>query len=106
VALNPAGIIPYYSQLPTIDMLGLNNVYIAHAGKRDYSLWYAHQAGDGAYVLSQKPNIIIFTGLTLSAEPGDFISDQEIWASQDFKANYKLTEWSGIGYVYMRQNGK
>ena len=106
VALNPAGIIPFYSQLPTIDMLGLNNVYIAHEGKRDYSLWYAHQAGDGAYVLSQGPNVIIFTGLTLSAEPGDFISDREIWASPDFKDNYELTEWAGIGSVYIRKDAK
>jgi arabinofuranosyltransferase len=37
VALNPAGIIPYHSQLPTIDMLGLNDVYIAHYGNRDHS---------------------------------------------------------------------
>jgi len=106
VALDPAGIIPFYSQLPTIDMLGLNNVYIAHEGKRDHSLWYAHQAGDGDYVLTQKPGIIIFTGLTLSAEPGDFISDREIWASAEFQNDYELVDWPGIGFVYARNNNK
>jgi hypothetical protein len=102
VALNQAGIIPYYSQLPTIDMLGLNDVHIAHSGKRDYTLWYAHQAGDGEYVLSRKPDIIIFGGLGPSIEPGEFISDQEIWASDIFRNEYVLTEWIGIGYVYNR----
>lgn len=106
VALNQAGIIPYYSQLPTIDMLGLNDVHIAHSGKRDYSLWYAHQTGDGAYVLSRKPDIIIFSGLKLSAEPGDFISDREIWASDQFKNEYELVEWNGIGFVYVRKSDK
>jgi len=106
VALNQAGIIPYYSQLPTIDMLGLNNVEIAHNGKRDYSLWYAHQAGDGAYVLSQKPDIIIFSGVNLSAEPGAFISDREIWASAQFKNEYEKVEWQGIGFVYIRRSNK
>jgi hypothetical protein len=106
VALNQAGIIPYYSQLPIIDMLGLNNVHIAHNGKRNYNLWYAHQAGDGDYVLSQKPDIIIFSGDTLSSEPGNFISDQEIWSSDQFWKEYTLLEWPGIGYVYARKKDR
>jgi arabinofuranosyltransferase len=106
VALNQAGIIPYYSQLPTIDMLGLNDVHIAHYGKRDYTLWYAHQAGDGEYVLSQKPDIIIFGGRGLNAQPGEFISDKEIWASQQFHNEYVLTEWEGIGPVYVRKESQ
>lgn len=104
VALNQAGIIPYYSQLPTIDMLGLNDVHIAHNGKRDYKLWYAHQAGDGDYVLSLQPDIIIFGGRGLNAQPGEFISDREIWASEQFKTEYVLTEWPGIGPVYVRKD--
>lgn len=106
VALNQAGIIPYYSQLPTIDMLGLNDVYIAHHGKRDYRLWYAHQAGDGDYVLSRKPDIIIFGGRGLNAQPGEFISDREIWASEQFQNEYVLTEWEGIGPVYVRKDSQ
>jgi hypothetical protein len=77
VALNPAGIIPYYSELPTIDMLGLNDEYIGHFGKRDYTLDFGHQAGDGYYVLSREPDVILFGG-GVSAKPGDLISDREI----------------------------
>ncbi len=106
VALNQAGIIPYYSQLPTIDMLGLNDAHIAHHGKRDYRLWYAHQAGDGDYVLSRKPDIIIFGGRGLNAQPGEFISDREIWASEQFQNEYLLTEWEGIGPVYVRKDSQ
>jgi hypothetical protein len=106
VALNQAGIIPFYSQLPTVDMLGLNDVTIAHRGKRDYTLWYAHQAGDGEYVLSREPDIIIFGGRGLNAQPGKFISDREIWASEQFQTEYVLTEWEGIGPVYVQKDGK
>jgi len=87
-------------------MLGLNDVHIAHYGKRDYTLWYAHQAGDGEYVLSQKPDIIIFGGRGLNAQPGEFISDKEIWASQQFHNEYVLTEWEGIGPVYVRKESQ
>lgn len=105
VALNPAGIIPYYSKLPTIDMLGLNDLYIAHAGKRDYALPYGHQAGDGTYVLSRKPDIILFSG-ALNKKNGPYISDREIWKSPQFKKEYSMVEWPDIGYAYVRINGK
>jgi hypothetical protein len=100
VALNAAGIIPYYSQLATIDMLGLNDIHIAHQGKRDKELRYGHQVGDGLYVLSREPDVILFGGL--ARKPGSFISDQEIWHSPQFQANYDLQEWQGIGYAYVK----
>jgi len=101
VALNPAGIIPYYSELPTIDMLGLNDAYISHYGNRDYSLDYGHQAGDGKYVLSRKPDVILFGG-GVSRTPGDLVSDREIAQNSDFKTLYKKTTWPGIGTAYLR----
>ncbi|MFQ5417937.1 MAG: hypothetical protein ACE5FL_12925, partial [Myxococcota bacterium] len=59
VALNPAGSIPFYSELPTIDMLGLNDEHIAHRGARNRKQRFGHQAGDGAYVLSRRPDVIL-----------------------------------------------
>lgn len=103
VALNPAGIIPYYSGLPTIDMLGLNNRAIAQQGKRDYRLPFGHQAGDGKYVLSRRPGVILFGG-SLSKQPGGFISDQEIWSSHEFHENYAPVDWAGIGTAYIRKD--
>ena len=101
VALNPAGIIPFYSELPTIDMLGLNDEYIAHAGKRDFSLDFGHQAGDGAYVLTQKPDVILFGG-GVSAKPGALISDREIAEHPEFSSLYQPVIWPGIGTAYIR----
>ncbi|HEY8171731.1 MAG TPA: hypothetical protein VIH21_01490, partial [Dehalococcoidia bacterium] len=59
IAIGPAGAVPYESQLPTIDMLGINNEHIAH---RDLPLGRfaaGHEKYDSQYVLSQAPDIII-----------------------------------------------
>ncbi|HZM00256.1 MAG TPA: hypothetical protein VFD43_08395 [Planctomycetota bacterium] len=102
VALNPAGMIPYYSGLPTIDMLGLNDPAIAHHGKRDYSLVYGHQAGDGLYVLSRRPQVILLNSLPAPV-PSHCISDQELWASPEFHAAYAVERWPGIGDAFIRK---
>ena len=103
VALNPAGIIPYYSGLPTIDMLGLNDRHIAHYGRRDRQLRFGHQVGDGHYVLSQEPDVILLG----SRRPGQThprVSDREIWASEEFHNNYIRADWEGIGTAYIRRS--
>ncbi len=98
IAISPSGIIPYYSELRTIDMLGLNNEFIAHSGKRDRNLVYGHQAGDGIYVMSQEPCLLILTGQK-GKKAHNFVSDREIWNSEDFKLKYTPIElpenWTG-----------
>ncbi|MCI0413037.1 hypothetical protein L0222_09580 [bacterium] len=103
VALNAAGIIPFYSELPTIDMLGLNDPYIAHHGKRDRRLDFAHQAGDGAYVLSRKPHVILFSGSLARLPSPKVIGDMEIWSSKEFHENFEMQKWPGIGFAYVRK---
>lgn len=103
VALNPAGIIPYHSRLPTVDMLGLNDEYIAHRGRRNRRLRFSHQAGDGEYVLSRRPDVILL-GSALQKSPAPFISDREIAASPEFRRDYVRTEWPGIGFAYVRRD--
>lgn len=60
IALNPAGAVPYYAERKAIDMLGLNDVHIAH-GKTESmgSRKAGHEKGDGAYVLSRSPEMIL-----------------------------------------------
>ncbi len=99
VALSAAGITPYYSELPTIDMLGLNDGYIALHGHRDRSLAYAHQAGDGAYVMRSSPDVIfLFEGL----RPGLFVSDREIWQSREFQKEYIPCKATEITWVWVK----
>ena len=60
IALNPSGAIPYYSERRAIDMLGLNDEHIAHKPIDAMGLGKAgHEKGDGAYILSRKPDLIL-----------------------------------------------
>lgn len=60
-AVDSAGCLPWFSKLPTLDMLGLNDHYLAHhppANMGTHDL--GHELGDGAYVLSRQPDIVLF----------------------------------------------
>ncbi|MFN0150689.1 MAG: hypothetical protein ACKVU1_08260 [bacterium] len=60
IALNPAGAVPYYSERKAIDMLGLNDAHIAHSPTVSMGSRKAgHEKGDGAYVLSRRPEMIL-----------------------------------------------
>ncbi len=59
IAVTAAGAIPYYSQLPTIDMLGLNDAWIARNG-----IFIGHRPGHrrlspASYLLSRRVNLVI-----------------------------------------------
>jgi hypothetical protein len=64
VGINAAGAVPYVAKdLRFIDMLGLNDRHIAHRDTPHSDLPKAqipgHRKGDGAYVLSRRPDFII-----------------------------------------------
>jgi hypothetical protein len=55
IAVPWAGAIPYYSDRPTIDMLGLNDLHIAHQPARQRGI---DVKMDPAYVLARRPRLI------------------------------------------------
>lgn len=61
IAVIPAGAIPYESDLQTIDMLGLNDEYIAHRNLALGKFPAGHEKYDSQYVLDRRPDIIILT---------------------------------------------
>ena len=63
IAVGPAGKIPYYSELYTIDMWGLNNSYISKTSSK--RLQAGHKKFNFEYVLSLNPEFIIgYAGFT------------------------------------------
>jgi hypothetical protein len=61
VAVTAAGCIPYWSGLPALDMLGLNDHHIARHRPPDFGEGrLAHELGDGAYVLARRPDLILY----------------------------------------------
>ena len=61
MAVTAAGCLPYWSKLPALDMLGLNDYYLPrHPPANIGSGYIGHELGDARYVLDRKPDIIIF----------------------------------------------
>ncbi len=107
IALNTAGSTPYFApDFVYIDMLGLNNRYIAKrrgSKKRlGAQFWPGHAKGDGQYVLNQQPDYIIIgsaEGIPLkriSLDPDKllhsrnalFLSDLELLENPEFHRQY------------------
>lgn len=71
LAIDAAGKVPYYSGLPTLDMLGLNDRHIGQRNMPEQPFVTAHSKHDADYVLSRKPLLIaawIFPSLDLAWE--------------------------------------
>jgi len=61
LACDAAGCLPYFSELPALDMLGLNDRYIARSRPRSFGKGPpGHDLGDGEYVLSRAPDLVAF----------------------------------------------
>ncbi len=90
IATNTAGTIPYYSRLPAIDMLGLNDTHIAHRQVEGMGKGIAgHEKSDGDYVVERRPTFIMFDSATGSRKPRR-PSDEQIWKNEDFHRLYSF----------------
>ncbi len=58
LAIDAAGIIPFYSALYTIDMFGLNDLYIAHLTVTTGQGFAGHDKSAPTYVLNRRPTYI------------------------------------------------
>lgn len=60
VLVDPAGAIPYYSHLRTIDNLGINDETIAHTETQAPGMEkVGHEKSNAAYILSRRPDIYV-----------------------------------------------
>lgn len=83
LAVDAAGKIPYYSGLPTLDVLGLNDRHIGRRKMPEQPFVTAHSKHDPDYVLSKNPQLIaawIAPDLDLAwgMTRGKYIADYEV----------------------------
>jgi len=62
IAVDAAGQIPYFSQLPAIDMFGINDWYISHSESKSGQDTAGHERGDWAYVIGRAPQYVVTFG--------------------------------------------
>lgn len=61
LAVTAAGCLPYWSKLPALDMLGLNDYYLPRHPPKDIGNGFlGHELGEGRYTLARNPDIMIF----------------------------------------------
>ncbi len=108
-AVTAAGCLPYFSGLPALDMLGLNDAHIARQAP-DPSMPLAHDHGDGRYVLDRAPDLVTF-GLPRGTRPA-FKSGREMKHDPRFARDYQsvtfrtLTPISVLTDTYVKKRGK
>lgn len=86
VAVTAAGAVPYWSGLPSLDMVGLNDWYLPRNKPISFGRGYlGHELGNGQYVLDQRPDIICFH---VGNKGAMFISGREMQQKPEFYELY------------------
>lgn len=111
LAVDAAGALPYWSELPALDMLGLNDRYIAHHPPAGFGTGpIGHELGDGAYVWSRKPDLIAFNNAAGARDPR-FLSGHQLVAMPEFHRLYQWIRIQGTignrayGEIWIRREG-
>jgi hypothetical protein len=88
-----AGSAPYYARLSNIDIGGLNDPVIAHAKVSRFASFLpkGHRKGEGRYVLSRAPGVLVFVQ-GRSSTPGQYAADAQIAFDPRFHAHYERLE--------------
>jgi hypothetical protein len=103
VAVDAAGAVPYFSGLRSLDMLGLNDAHIARHHDASFGRGVqGHELGDGAYVLSRAPDIIV-AGV-LGSSQLSFRGGREMADDPRFEAWYRRVRVRGEEPVPTRFN--
>ena len=93
LAVDAAGALPFFSRLRTVDMLGLNDRYLAHHRPKTFGHGViGHELGNGRYLLERKPDIVVFhmpAGRLLALWRGGI----EMQKSPEFSREYRLVHF-------------
>lgn len=117
IAVVTAGAIPYYSELPAVDLMGLNDVTIAHTPAPDSTRQTTgHEKSNAEYVLAQEPQWIqLFPLLFFGSKPYPeekleelltYPAQYELWRhpafQQKYEYNTEVTPYGVISYFELQ----
>jgi hypothetical protein len=112
LAVDAAGALPFWSQLPSLDLLGLNDRYLVlHPAKTWGVNTIGHDLGDADYYLRRKPDIFAFCNAAGAKEPC-FPHSKEMVRRREFRDNYQVVRVQGstgnraLGHLYIRKDGR
>ncbi|MFA7326924.1 MAG: hypothetical protein WC121_09685 [Candidatus Kapaibacterium sp.] len=109
VALDAAGVVPYTTKFPALDMLGLNDYHIARNKPKTMGKGFiGHELGDPEYTLDQNPDIIqmdygvrvpvryIDSMLYINKRFQDNYRDINVFAKSDNEYDYEGVLWFNL----------
>jgi arabinofuranosyltransferase len=112
LAVDGAGSLPFYSELPALDILGLNDRYLALHPPPDFGKYMiGHELGDGAYVYRRRPDLLVIC-MTGTPPLACFRPDRELLERADFQREYQLLRFRGRdpypfdAAAFVRREGK
>jgi hypothetical protein len=120
IAVDAAGAVPFYSRLPALDMLGLCDRTIAHTPVPAFAVAAAragglvrsqgHTHGNGAYVMDQAPDLMMFSNPPCLPLPV-FVSGLELESDPRFLDGYRCVVLEapgieGVASLWVRVEGK
>ncbi len=86
LAVTAAGSLPYWSELPSIDMLGLNDRYLAmNQGSSAETGFVGHNVCDPDYILERRPDIVSFN---VAGQPSGLAIAESLYTSSEFQNSY------------------
>ncbi len=110
LAVDAAGALPYWSELPALDMLGLNDAFIAEHRPPTFGQGeIGHELGDGAYVLRRRPDLIAFDNAVGRRDP-IFLAGRQLVGNPSFAFLYRWVRVRGdtgdvVGELWVRREG-
>lgn len=97
LAVDPAGCVPYFSGLRSLDMLGLNDRFLAEHPPESFGRgWLGHELGNGDYVLGRRPELVLFCS-PVGREAPCFLSGHEMVRDPRFREDYRLVSFESPG---------
>ena len=94
IATSSAGIVPYFADRKTLDMMGLSDAHIARTEMSESpQLVSGHRKGDGSYVLDRAPELILFLRLSVRDTP---LARESEWLEIVGRSAYGVSEWQII----------
>lgn len=109
LAIEPAGALPFFSELSCVDMYGLCDAHISRQEPHENQR-LAHEYGDAEYIWKRAPDLIVF-GLPTGGGPGSS-SGVEMTQKPEFRKIYQDIQFKAIdpvgtkGRMQVRKAGK
>lgn len=110
LAVDAAGAVPYFSELPALDMLGLCDPYLVDHRPASFGLGlFGHELGDGDYVLRRAPDILLsgVNGERSLAYRGGAELQQDPRFARDYRqVLFRIGSSGAVFYAWIRQQGR